>query len=85
MLINFMCCLFFLLTEFNETAESIIDPCRSASSDAEDIFADGNEFDIHKVLIYISQIIMLIFCRLCPCESCCMHQWTALKPHFPDT
>jgi hypothetical protein len=40
---------FFLLTEFNETAESANDPCRSAPSDAEDIFADVDEFDTHKV------------------------------------
>jgi hypothetical protein len=80
-----MCFIFFLLTEFNETAESANDPCRSASSDAEDIFADGDEFDINKVLIYISQIVMLIFCRLCTCESCCMLQWTILKLHFSDS
>lgn len=75
---------FFLLTEFNETAESAKDPCKSASSDAEDIFADGNEFDIHKVLIYISQSIVLIFCRFRTCGSCCLHQWTILKLQFPD-
>lgn len=46
-------CAFFLLTEFNEATGSANDPCRSASSDAEDIFADVNEFDV-KVLIYIS-------------------------------
>jgi Na+/H+ antiporter NhaC len=63
------CAFFFLLTEFNETSESANDPCRSASSDAEDIFADVDEFDILKVLIYISQIIMMILCRLCTCES----------------
>lgn len=79
----FIFCAFFLLTEFNEAAESANDPCRSASSDAEDIFADVNEFD--KVLIYISQIIMIIFCRLCTCESCPLYQWTTLELHFSDT
>jgi hypothetical protein len=63
------CAFFFLLTEFNEAAESANDPCRSASSDAEDIFADVDEFDI-KVFIYVSQIVMIIFCRLCTYESC---------------
>jgi hypothetical protein len=83
MLINVLC-FFFLLTDIKETTESANDPCKSASSDAEDIFADDNEFDIHKVLIYISQIVMLIFCRLCTCESCSMHQWTTLELHLSD-
>jgi hypothetical protein len=75
---------FLLLTEFNEAAESANDPCRSASSDAEDIFVDVDEFDI-KVLIYVSQIIMIILCGLCTHESCSLQQWTTLELHFSDT
>lgn len=43
---------FFSLTEFNETAESANDLCRSVSSDTEDIFDDSNAFDSNKVWIF---------------------------------
>jgi hypothetical protein len=28
---------------------------------------------------------MIIFCRLCTCESCPLYQWTTLELHFSDT
>jgi hypothetical protein len=50
-LLCFIC--FFPLTALNETAESANDLGRSGSSDTEDIFADGDDFDINKVWIFI--------------------------------